>query len=63
MPRAVRTGRCTVARRDGDDEIVVRHLAHLVQGAPSVRALATLPLDWEAERPDVDSPWVSRPIG
>ena len=45
-----------------DDEIVVIHLAHLVRGAPSVRALATLLLDWEADRPDVDSPWVSRPI-
>ena len=38
------------------------HLAHLVPGAPSVRHLADLPLDWEAHRPDVDSEWVTRPI-
>lgn len=46
----------------GTDEIVVMHLAHLVRGAPSVRELATLPLDWEAERTAVDGAWVSRPI-
>lgn len=45
-----------------DDAIVVAHLAHLVRGAPSVRELADLPLDWEAHRPDVDSEWVTRPI-
>ena len=45
-----------------DDEVAVIHLAHLVRGAPSVRELATLPLDWEAERPDVDSPWATRAI-
>jgi hypothetical protein len=45
-----------------DDAIVVAHLAHLVRGAPSVRDLADLPLDWEAHRPDVDSGWTTRPI-
>lgn len=44
------------------EEVVVTHLAHLVRGAPSVATLAALPLDWEGLRPDVDSPWVTRPL-
>lgn len=45
-----------------DDKVAVLHLAHLVRGAPSVRDLAVLPLDWEAERADVDSPWTTQAI-
>lgn len=46
-----------------DDEVAVAHIAHLVRGAPSLRELAALPLDWEAERTDVDSEWRTFPIG
>jgi hypothetical protein len=35
------------------------HLAHLVRSAPSLRAISDLGLDEVAERPDVDSPWVT----
>jgi hypothetical protein len=46
-----------------DDEVVVVHLAHLVRAAPGVRAVADLPLGWEAGRSDVDSEWRTSPIG
>ena len=44
------------------DEMALIHISHLVRGAPSLRALAALPLDWEAERRDVDSEWTTRPL-
>jgi hypothetical protein len=44
-------------------EMAMAHIAHLVRGAPSLRQLAALPLDWEAERSDVDSEWTPMPIG
>lgn len=45
------------------DDAAMLHLAHLVRGAPSLRELATLPLDWEAERDSTDDEWVTMPIG
>lgn len=53
---------CGSPDHETDDAVVV-HLAHVVRGAPSVRALADLPLDWEADRDDVDSDWRTRALG
>lgn len=45
-----------------DSQMVSTHIAHLVRGAPSLRDLADLPLEWTAERTDVDSPWITRAL-
>ena len=45
------------------DQMTVIHLSHLVRGAPSIRDLSALPLEWVAERSDVDSEWAPMPIG
>ena len=45
------------------DDMRMVHLAHLVRSAPSLRAISSLGLDEEAERGDVDSPWVTGPLG
>jgi hypothetical protein len=47
---------CGAAGHDADEMRGV-HLAHLVRGAPSVRALSGLGLDVEAFRQDTDSDW------
>jgi hypothetical protein len=44
------------------DQMTVIHLSHLVRGAPSIRDLSALPLEWVAERSDVDSEWTPMPI-
>lgn len=44
------------------EQMRLTHLAHLVRSAPSVRALANLPLDHEALRDDVDSAWQIGPL-
>jgi hypothetical protein len=38
------------------------HLAHLVRGAPSLRVLAGIPVDHQAERPDVRTGWTVAPL-
>lgn len=53
---------CGAATHATEDAVVV-HLSHIVRGAPSVRAVAHLPLDWEADRDDVDSEWCCRALG
>lgn len=50
---------------DGDhdeDSVRLTHLAHLVRGAPSLRDLAGIPLDHQAERPDVHATWTITPL-
>lgn len=39
------------------DDLVLSHLRHLVTRSPGLRAVADLPLDWWADRPDASSPW------
>lgn len=49
---------CGGAGHDLDDSCIV-HLAHLVRSAPSLREVADLGLDYEAERATTDAGWVA----
>ena len=44
------------------DEMRIVHLAHLVRAAPSLREVSDLPMDHEADRPDVDAAWTVTPL-
>jgi hypothetical protein len=42
--------------------LTLSHASHVIRSAPSVLGLRDLPLSTEAERADVWSPWVLRPV-
>jgi hypothetical protein len=52
---------CGGTHADGEIPRVVG-LTHLVDEDPSLRAVLDLPIEWEAERSSLASPWERRPI-
>jgi hypothetical protein len=43
------------------DEIVVVHVAHLVDSDPALHEVADLPVGWKAWRDDAKGPWHREP--
>ncbi|HEY3548064.1 MAG TPA: hypothetical protein VGK17_18485 [Propionicimonas sp.] len=41
-----------------EENLVVVHVAHLLEADPSLRSLATLQRGWQADREGVGEPWV-----
>lgn len=52
---------CGGLHREGEVPRVVG-LNHILEDEPTIRALMNLPNNWEAERIDVESKWITSPI-
>jgi hypothetical protein len=50
------------SHEEHEDELVLVHLAHVLELDPTLRALESLPKEWKAWRWSVEDEWVREPI-